>query len=91
MKLTLEEARQLGAAKLWIDRALFDKSLEVAKGLDGMRREDLGPMTLALAILGVSKAHVSDQGLAAELTDALALVAKAEEAWRMEQKFGRMH
>jgi hypothetical protein len=42
-------------------------------------------MTLALAIMGVAKA-TDPKELSGELTDALALVSKAEREWRMKRK-----
>lgn len=88
MPMTLSEARQVGAEKLKITRPLFDRALEAAKAMK-VRPQDLGPMTLALALMGVVKANTSDRGLEAELTDALAVVSKAETEWSMERRFGR--
>lgn len=86
MRMTIEEALQIGEAMLRIDRQLFEKSLDAARRVEGMRPQDLGPMTLAIAVLGVSKVDPRDEGLAAEMTDALALVGKAETTWRMMRK-----
>lgn len=86
MRMTIEEARQIGEAMLRIDRQLFEKSLDAARRVEEMRPQDLGPMTLAIAILGISKVNPHDEGLAAEMTDALALVDKAETTWRMMRK-----
>ncbi len=88
MGMSLNDARQIGEQKLRIDKALFLKALEAAKQME-VRPKDYGPMTLALAILGISKAHKSSDGLEAELTDALALVAQAEKEWRMEMIVGK--
>lgn len=84
-RMTIGDARQIGEQKLRIDRGLFDKCLEQAKAMNVLPR-DQGAMTLALALLGTSKAHQSDQGLQAELTDALEVVGRAEKEWIMEQK-----
>lgn len=88
-RLTIEEARELGAKKLRIDQGLFDRSVKAARQMQ-VRPEDMGPMTLALAILGVSKAHKGDS-MARELTDALELVARVENEWRMELRHGPLH
>jgi hypothetical protein len=91
MRMTIEEARQIGTAMLKVDRDLFDKSLEAARKVDGMRQEDLGPMSLVLAVMGVSKVNPNDPGIERELGDALDLIDKAEKAWRLQQKAGRIH
>lgn len=88
MPMTINDARQIGESKLRISRPLFDKSFELAKRM-GVRPQDLGPMTLALAILGVVKANKSDRGLEAEMHDALVLVSRAETEWNMERKYER--
>jgi hypothetical protein len=86
MRMTVEEARQIGETMLRIDRELFEKSLDAARRAEGMRPQDLGPMTLVVAIMGVSKVNPRDPGFAAEMTDALALIDKAEKTWRMMRK-----
>lgn len=86
MRMTVEEARQIGEAMLRIDRQLFEKSLDAARKVEEMRPQDLGPMTLVLAIMGISKVNPRDEGFAAEMTDALALIDKAETTWRMMRK-----
>ena len=86
MRMTVEEARQIGESMLKVDRDLFIKVLEIAKGMEDMRKEDLGPMTLALAIMGASKVDPRDEGVAKELTDALAVVNKAEREWRLRRR-----
>jgi hypothetical protein len=86
MRMTVEEARQIGEAMLRIDRQLFEKCLDAARRVEEMRPQDLGVMTLALGVMGVSKVNPRDPGFAAELTDALALVDKAETTWRMMRK-----
>ncbi len=86
MRMTIEEARQIGEAMLRIDRQLFEKSLEVARKVEEMRPQDLGVMTLAIAILGVSRVNPRDEGFAAEMTDALAVIDKAEKQWRLMRK-----
>lgn len=84
MSMTIQEARAVGASKLRIPPELFRRALSAAKGMEGMRVEDLGPMALALALMGISEAHKSSDQLENELTDALQVVAKAENEWRME-------
>jgi hypothetical protein len=84
MPLTVTEARQLGQAKLNIDTGLFDRSLQAAKDMDA-RPQDLGPLTLALALMGVAKA-VDPEDLTGELTDALKLVSQAETEWELERQ-----
>lgn len=86
MRMTVEEARQIGEAMLRIDRQLFEKSLDAARKVEEMRPQDLGPMSLVLAIMGISKVNPRDEGFAAEMTDALALIDKAETTWRMMRK-----
>jgi hypothetical protein len=89
--MTIEEAREIGAAMLKVDRDLFEKSLEAARRVEGMRKEDLAPMALILAVMGVSKVNPNDPGIERELGDAVDLIGKAEQAWRLQQKAGRMH
>lgn len=89
-KMTVNDARQIGLGKLKVDRPLFDKCMEVAKGME-VRAEDLGAMTLALALMGASKADRSDKGLKNELMDALEIVSRAEKEWLMDQKRGHLH
>lgn len=84
--MTIEEAREIGAALLKVDRGLFEKSLEAARRVEGMRPEDLGPMSLVLAVMGVSKVNPNDSGIERELGDALDLINKAEIAWRLQRK-----
>lgn len=86
MRMTIEEARQIGESMLKVDRDLFLKVLEIAKKVEDMRKEDLGPMTLALAIMGASKVDPRDEGVARELTDALTVVSKAEREWRLMRR-----
>lgn len=86
MRMTIEEARQIGEAMLRIDRQLFEKSLEAARKAEGMRKEDLGVMSLVIAIMGISKVNPRDEGFASEMTDALALIDKAEKQWRLMRK-----
>lgn len=85
--MNLNDARRIGEDKLRVNKDLFIKSVEVAKSMD-VAVQHLGPMALALAIMGVSRAHKSED-MTAELTDALALVSKAENEWRMEQLVGK--
>lgn len=86
MRMTIEEARMIGESMLKVDRELFATVLEIAKRVDGMRKDDLGPMTLALAIMGASKVNPRDEGMARELTDALTVVDKAEKEWRLMRR-----
>ena len=67
MRMTVEEARQIGEAMLRIDRQLFEKSLDAARKVEEMRPQDLGPMTLVLAIMGISKVNPRDEEFAAEI------------------------
>ena len=83
--MNIQDAQVIGAAKLHVDPGLFQKCLEVAKEME-VKPKDLGPMALILAILGVSKAHQSDDILEAEMMDAAELVAKAENEWNLERK-----
>lgn len=80
--MKLEEARQIGATKLNIDERLFRKAKEAAEQM-GVEPKHMGPMTLALALMGVAKAHDPSE-LSGEMTDALALVSRAEDEWRMD-------
>ena len=84
--MTLTEAYRIGQEKLGLKKPLMDKALEV---VDQMNPEKAHrpPLMLAFAIMGVAKATDPEE-LSSELTDALALVSKAEGLWRMEQKFG---
>lgn len=86
MRMTVEEARQIGESQLRIDRPLFEKALEGARNSEGMRQEDLGPMALVIAIMGIAKVNPRDPGFAAEMTDALALIDKAEKTWRLMRR-----
>lgn len=85
--MNLNEARQIGAEKLRLSRDVMDKALEAAIQM-GVIPVHRGPMMLALAIMGVAKAHQAEE-LSGELTDALALVSRAEAEWRMEQSVGK--
>ena len=87
--MNINEARQIGYDKLNIPKTLFEKGLETAKEM-GVIPQHRGPMSLALCLLGVSEAHKSED-MTAELTDALALVSKAETEWRMEMRVREMH
>ena len=92
MPLTPNEARELGMSKLNITPELFAKCFEVARemGVTGM---DLGPMTLALAKMGVARAF-DPREMESEMYDALALVSRAENEWRLEKQhdgIGRQH
>ena len=87
--MNLNDARQIGESKLNIGRELFMRSRAVAKEM-GVIPAHMGPMTLCLALLGVTKAHESED-MAAEMTDAMALISKAENEWRMEMRQREMH
>lgn len=78
-------ARAIGLRKLSMDAKLFRKCLDAAKEMD-VRPKDLGPMALAIGIMGLAKAGAEREKIEGELTDALALVARAEREWRLEQK-----
>ena len=86
--MTLNEARDIGQSKLKIDAPLFQKCVEEAKKME-VEAQHLGPMALAIAIMGVSKAQTTDMGLQHEMRDALNIVSQAEREWRMDQKVGR--
>lgn len=85
--MSLPEAREIGSAKLDIDGPLFDKCLEQA-GRMGVEKKHLPPMTLALALLGISKAQETSIGMQAELRDALNVVSQAEEEWKLDRTLG---
>ncbi len=85
--MNINEARAIGSEKLKIDAQLFEKCLEAAKRME-VDTKDLAPMTLALAILGVSKAQETSIGLENELRDALNIVSQAEREWRFQIKLG---
>ena len=87
--MTLNEARAIGASKLNIPDGLFKKCVEAAHemAVDGRH---LGPMALALGIMGIAKATDAAE-IEGELTDALALVSKAEKEWRMDLKMETRH
>lgn len=85
-RMTLSEAYNIGQQILKLDSNTIKKAEQVARELAEMRTQDLGPMTLALALLGVSKAHRSDVGLQQELMDALGIVARAEKEYWTHQK-----
>ena len=81
----MNEARQIGMAMLNIDRPLFEKCKQAAVEM-GVAAQHMGPMTLALGIMGYAKATQEPEKIAGELTDALALVARAEKEWRLRIK-----
>lgn len=85
--MTIGEARRIGQEKLGLRPELFNKAHKAAQQMDVLPQH-LGPMTLALALLGVAKA-TDKKEMAGELTDALSLVSKAEKEWRMEQLAGK--
>lgn len=80
--MNLIEARQIGMHILSIDKKLFDKCKAAAEEM-GVKAADMGPMCLALGIMGYAKA--GKDNIEGELTDALALVAKAEREWRLRR------
>ena len=87
--MNIQEARQIGKSKLSIPDELFNRCYEVGKNM-GVIPRHRGPMTLALAMLGVAEAHKAED-MTGELTDALALVSKAENEWRMEMRNRELH
>jgi hypothetical protein len=86
MRMTVEEARQIGESMLKIDRALFEKSLDKARKISTMQPKDLAPMALVLAILGQSGVNPADGKLPEEIGDAIDLIDKAEKAWRLMRR-----
>lgn len=93
MPLTIDEARRLGSEKLGIAQPLFDKCLGHAQDMvmrEGGKPADLGPLTLALALMGASKSYETED-IQGEMVDALQLIDKAEKEWRMEMQIGRGH
>jgi len=82
--MNMNEAVQIGTEILQLPKKVIAKAHAVAKEM-AVDPRHLGPMTLALAIMGVAKA-TDPKELSGELTDALALVSKAEREWRMKRK-----
>ena len=87
--LKIDEAYAVGRHKLNLTADVIDKAREAAQEMD-VKPAHMGPMALALAIMGVAKA-VDPEELSGELTDALSLVSKAEKEWRFHQKMGGMN
>ena len=83
--MTLIEARMIGMSMLNMDKRVFDKAKAVCDERD-VAPNHMGPMTLAFAIMGLARAVGDSDKIRGELTDALALVAKAEKQWRLQQK-----
>jgi hypothetical protein len=81
--MRIEDAREIGAAKLNLSPDQFNRFMEQAKRME-VKKDDMGPMTLALAVLDAADAHKSDIGLHAELQDALIVVQQAEQEWRLD-------
>ena len=81
--MNVKEAYVIGVSKLKMPRDVLDRAAGVADEM-GCLPAHKGPMLLALAIMGVAKA-VDPEELSGELTDALALVSRAEQEWRMER------
>jgi len=81
--LKIDEAYAVGRHKLNLTADVIDKAREAAQEMD-VKPAHMGPMVLALAIMGVAKA-VDPEELSGELTDALALVSRAEAEWRQDQ------
>lgn len=90
--MTMKEAQAIGIDKLKLHPKVLHKAALVAQEM-GVERKHMPPMILALAIMGVAKATNREE-IEGELTDALALVSKAEREWRMDvaaAKAGRLH
>jgi hypothetical protein len=85
--MNLNKAWQIAEQKFGWDRNMFQRCVAVAKEMD-VDAQHLGPMGLAIGIMGVAKAH-DPKEIEGELTDALALVAKAEKEYDMEQIVGK--
>ena len=85
MKMTMEEARQISGEILGLPDPVFQRAMIAAKEMPEMKAEHWPPMTMALAIMGIGKAHEAED-IASELTDALALVSKAENEWRTKRR-----
>jgi len=81
--MTIAEARHLGQSKLGIDQTLFKKCQQAAQEM-GVRAQDMGPMTLAIGVMGIAK--VDKEEVHDELSMALELVAKAEKSFKLELK-----
>lgn len=81
--LSLIDARRIATFKLSWDQKFFNKCKSAADEM-GVASEHMGPMVLALGIMGLAK--VDKKEMEGELTDALALVAKLEKEWRLEMK-----
>lgn len=82
--MNLNEAMQIGTQKLKLRPEILMKAKEAAKEM-GVLPAHMPPMMLALAIMGVAKA-VDPEELSGELTDALALVSRAEKEFEMEKR-----
>ena len=83
--MTLIEARMIAHSMLNMDKRVFDKAKAICEERD-VAPSHMGPMTLAFAIMGLARAVGDSDKIRGELTDALALVAKAEKQWRLQQK-----
>ena len=83
--MTLIEARMIAHSMLNMDKRVFDKAKAICEERD-VAPNHMGPMTLAFAIMGLARAVGDSDKIRGELTDALALVAKAEKQWRLQQK-----
>ena len=82
--MTLIDARRIAISKFGWDRKLFDMCKAAAEDMN-VKPVDMPPMCLAIGIMGLARVGKGED-LSSELTDALALVAKAEKEWRLEIK-----
>jgi hypothetical protein len=85
----MDEAYAVGMLKLKLERDIINKARDAATEME-VKPAHMGPMTLALALMGVAKA-TDPKELSGELTDALALVSRAEAEWRADQMARRMN
>lgn len=85
IQMTIEEARLISHDILRIPKPVFEKASRAAKDMPQMKAEHWPPMSVALAIMGVASAHEA-KDMSSELTDALALVGKAENEYRVRMR-----
>ena len=82
--MRIDDAYRIGSSKFNLEPHMMTKCREVAEEM-GVLPQHMGPMMLALAIMGISKA-VTQEDLSGELTDALQLVSMAEKEYNMDRK-----
>jgi hypothetical protein len=82
VQMTIEEAKTIATEILKIPGPVFERAKRAAKDMSQMKAEHWPPMSVALALLGVAKSHEVED-MEGELTDALALVGKAENEYRL--------